>query len=90
MRAAGDFPLALALLRGVCRCFGLFGSRRFGELCMTLAGLWAMLTPLLLWVAWTREIFLFVLLSGFCGCVVYCVLARLIEPPRGASPGSGT
>ena len=50
------------------------------EVAMTICGLWCLLTPLLLWVAWTEQIFLFILLSGVLSCVVFCTFSIAISP----------
>ena len=45
------------------------------ETILSICGIWCLLTPLLLWVAWTQTIF-FVLLGGAAiACFVFCFVA---------------
>lgn len=40
-----------------------------------ICGIWCLLTPLLLWVAWTEFIFFFLLGSAASACTIFCIVA---------------
>ena len=45
------------------------------EVILAVCGIWCLLTPLLLWLAWTQAIFFFLLGSAATCCVVFCFVA---------------
>ena len=45
------------------------------ETILSICGIWCLLTPLLLWVAWTQTIFFFLLGSAASACFIFCFVA---------------
>ena len=61
-------------------------DRRVAAVLATAFGLYAALLPLLLWVAWSREVFDFILFSGGVSIALFTLLAIAISP-EGKSKG---
>lgn len=56
--------------------------RRAAEILATAFGLWCTVLPLALWVAWTGEMFLYILASGAVSCFCFAVLGIATAPAR--------
>lgn len=57
------------------------------EMILSFCGIWCLLTPLLLWVAWTPAIFFFLLGSAATACIVFCFVAIGVEDQEEADQG---
>ena len=52
------------------------------EALATIFGIWTAIVPLLIWVAWSAEILLIVLLSGAASTVLYAIFAIAAAPNK--------
>lgn len=56
---------------------------------LSICGLYCLVTPLLLWVAWTKSMFLTMLGLAALSCVIFCLVAIGSEsPPRKRKRGT--
>ena len=61
-------------------------SRRTAEFLATVCGLWLTIMPLSLWFAWSKEAFVYIILSGIVSGAVFTFLGIAISP-EGESKG---
>lgn len=80
LRSIGFF-LREALYRLATAFVQRFMSKIAVEIVLTVCGLWCLVTPLMLWVAWTQSIFLLILGSSFLSCAIFCLVSVAIQPP---------
>lgn len=63
-------------------------SRTVVEAILAICGIWCLLTPLLLWVAWNGPVFFFILGSAAMACCILCFLAVGASEQEEAEDGS--
>lgn len=77
------FVVREAVYRAAAAFVRRFLSETMVQVVLGVCGIWCLLTPLLLWVAWTREMFLTLLAASFVSCVIFCLVAiGAQDPPK--------
>ena len=82
MRAAILNIIYAWITRAVLRLF----PRAVAEALATVFGIWTAILPLLIWVAWSADVLMMVLLSGAVSATLYAIFA-IATAPNSAKPG---